>query len=93
MDPAQPHFSNTDPLVRLDPTDAIFVDVIHTDAIDHVTGGFGMEEPVGHLDFYPNGGNNQPGCEQNIFSFISQEDGSLFKGEFGRPAGPATSPD
>lgn len=80
MDPAQPHFSSTDPLVRLDPTDAVFVDVIHTDAIDQVTGGFGIEEPVGHLDFYPNGGNNQPGCEQNIFSFISQEDGSLFKG-------------
>ncbi|XP_052129985.1 pancreatic lipase-related protein 2-like [Frankliniella occidentalis] len=80
MDPAQPHFSNTDPLVRLDPTDAVFVDVIHTDAIDHVTGGFGIEEPIGHLDFYPNGGNNQPGCEQNILSFISKEDGSLFKG-------------
>lgn len=39
MDPAQPHFSNTDPLVRLDPTDATFVDVIHTDSIDQVTGG------------------------------------------------------
>lgn len=53
MDPAQPHFSNTDPLVRLDPTDAIFVDVIHTDAIDHVTGGFGMEEPVGAPGLLP----------------------------------------
>ncbi|CAF3398658.1 unnamed protein product, partial [Rotaria sp. Silwood2] len=31
LDPAGPYFENTDPVVRLDPTDALFVDVIHTD--------------------------------------------------------------
>ena len=31
LDPAEPYFQNTDKVVRLDPTDAIFVDVIHTD--------------------------------------------------------------
>ncbi|CAF1034950.1 unnamed protein product [Rotaria sordida] len=31
LDPTGPYFENTDPAVRLDPTDALFVDVIHTD--------------------------------------------------------------
>ena len=31
LDPADPYFQGTDPVVRLDPTDAAFVDVIHTD--------------------------------------------------------------
>ena len=31
LDPAEPYFQNTDKVVRLDPTDALFVDVIHTD--------------------------------------------------------------
>ena len=31
MDPAEPYFQNTDKVVRLDPSDALFVDVIHTD--------------------------------------------------------------
>lgn len=32
LDPAEPYFQDTNALVRLDPTDAKFVDVIHTDA-------------------------------------------------------------
>lgn len=31
MDPAEPYYQYCDPAVRLDPTDANFVDVIHTD--------------------------------------------------------------
>ena len=44
--------------VRLDKSDADFVDVIHTDM-----GALGTTDKSGHLDFYPNGGIKQPGCE------------------------------
>ncbi|RUS82423.1 hypothetical protein EGW08_009811 [Elysia chlorotica] len=63
LDPAQPSYHNFSTDVRLDSSDASFVDVIHTDAIPFDTlGGFGMIEPVGHIDFYPNAGRHQPGC-------------------------------
>merc|ERR1712079_173739 len=42
MDPAEPLFESTPPFVRLDPTDAEFVDVIHTDAKSMVVFGYGM---------------------------------------------------
>ncbi|KAJ1119423.1 hypothetical protein NDU88_007609 [Pleurodeles waltl] len=63
LDPAGPLFSGKPPDERLDPTDALFVDVIHTD-ID----ALGYRENLGHIDFYPNGGTDQPGCPQTIFS-------------------------
>lgn len=58
LDPAKPTFSRAGPEGRLDPTDAMFVDVIHT------CGKFlGLFEPLGHVDFYPNSGQpSQPGC-------------------------------
>uniref|UniRef100_A0A1B6D7K8 Lipase domain-containing protein n=1 Tax=Clastoptera arizonana TaxID=38151 RepID=A0A1B6D7K8_9HEMI len=80
LDPAMPHFRNTAPIVRLDPTDAIFVDVIHSDTTPFVQGGLGMKEPVGHLDFYPNGGEDQPGCNESIIKYIHLEKGSFYKG-------------
>ena len=44
---------------RLSSKDATFVDVIHT-AGQPVA----IENPIGHVDFYPNGGSApQPGCE------------------------------
>ena len=39
---------------RLDTTDALFVDVIHTN--------LAFINATGHADFYPNGGVRQPGC-------------------------------
>ena len=39
LDPAQPLFQNTPEFVRLDPGDAEFVDVIHTDAKSILMGG------------------------------------------------------
>ena len=41
LDPAGPYFENTDPRVRLDPTDAQFVDVIHTDGTHNLLLGLG----------------------------------------------------
>jgi len=42
---------------RLDSSDAKFVDTIHSNGF-----GEGMYKPIGHVDFYPNGGITQPGC-------------------------------
>lgn len=39
MDPAQPHFTETPTLVRLDRSDALFVDVIHTNTKPFISGG------------------------------------------------------
>lgn len=41
VDPASPLFENTDPIVRLDSTDAKFVDIIHTDGTPTINLGFG----------------------------------------------------
>ncbi|KAK2507729.1 hypothetical protein MC885_016013, partial [Smutsia gigantea] len=65
LDPAGPKFSGKPSNGRLDYTDAKFVDVIHSD-----TNGLGIKEPLGHIDFYPNGGKEQPGCPKSIFSGI-----------------------
>lgn len=80
LDPAEPHFSNTSPMVRLDPTDATFVTSIHTDCNPFISGGLGITQPVAHIDFYPNGGRNQPGCNEGVLNSITLERGSFFRG-------------
>ncbi|XP_072095925.1 pancreatic triacylglycerol lipase-like [Mobula birostris] len=76
LDPVAPYFQNTPPEVRLDPTDALFVDVIHTDgSLKYPSKGFGIIYPCGHVDFYPNGGDNMPGCSKNLISTILDVDG------------------
>lgn len=62
LDPAGPFFQDGANEIRLDATDALFVDVIHTDGGENVVDGLGIGDPVGHIDFYPNGGRRQPGC-------------------------------
>ncbi|XP_028895241.2 pancreatic triacylglycerol lipase-like [Zeugodacus cucurbitae] len=61
LDPARPAFEgSTGPENHLDVTDADFVDVIHTCA-----GILGFKQPIGAVDFYPNGGGAfQPGCKE-----------------------------
>ncbi|KAH6940549.1 hypothetical protein HPB50_000570 [Hyalomma asiaticum] len=79
LDPAEPYFQKMPAEVRLDPTDAEFVDVVHTDGasfvLDILKGeGLGMYDPVGHVDFYPNGGIKMPGCEfsTRVFKFVTE---------------------
>ncbi|XP_054152598.1 pancreatic triacylglycerol lipase-like [Oppia nitens] len=82
MDPAGPYYeglANKD--AKLDSTDALFVDAIHSDGRHLETlpdVGFGMMETSGHLDFYPNGGHNQPGCENEKWTTIATD--GLFEG-------------
>ena len=65
LDPAGPLFEMTEPPVRIDKSDADFVDIIHTNGgLDN--GFLGMNRAVGHADFYPNGGRQQPGCGVNF---------------------------
>ena len=58
MDPAGPYFEETDMIVRLDPTDAIFVDVMHTDTDPIYTLGkliytlVGMTASYGSIPWY-----------------------------------------
>ncbi|XP_054770778.2 pancreatic lipase-related protein 2-like [Lytechinus pictus] len=60
LDPAGPEFVGYEIECKLDPSDASFVDAIHSDG---GATGAGLMEQLGHQDFYPNEGISQPGCE------------------------------
>ena len=65
LDPASPFFRNhlfREKSRKLDALDADLVDVIHTDGSKDFADGFGLLKPIGHIDFFPNGGREQPGC-------------------------------
>ena len=49
LDPAGPFFESFDVKVRLDKTDAKFVDVIHSNGDDILSVAFGVRLPCGHV--------------------------------------------
>lgn len=59
-----PGFVTSNRLNKLDPSDARFVDVLHTNALAQ-----GKVEICGHVDFYMNGGFSQPGCRRESSKF------------------------
>ncbi|XP_077294963.1 uncharacterized protein LOC143917357 [Arctopsyche grandis] len=57
LEPAGPCFFKEPQERKLTKTDAKFVDAIRTNV-----GWYGITDPVGHLDFFPNNGTFMPGC-------------------------------
>ncbi|XP_078319407.1 pancreatic lipase-related protein 2-like isoform X3 [Crassostrea virginica] len=72
LDPAEPDFENHPEGVRIDPTDALFVDIIHTNGAPIRRGGAGLMQVSGHVDFYVNGGERQPGCPDLVTGAVEQ---------------------
>lgn len=86
LDPTGGVFELQEPQVVLDSSDAELVVVLHTNSAV-----FGMIAPCGHIDFYFNGGVNQPGCNLNALCshgrateyFVEALNGTCMRG---RPA-------
>ncbi|XP_046647465.1 pancreatic lipase-related protein 3-like [Daphnia pulicaria] len=75
LDPAGPLFTLNDTETRLDTTDGDFVDIIHTNGGTLLHDQQGFLPPIGHIDFYPNGGQFQPGCTANQMESTGQSRG------------------
>lgn len=57
LDPAQPNFTGTQKKEKVNQKSGQFVMVLHSSTVF-----LGLREPVGHVDFYFNGGKFQPSC-------------------------------
>ncbi|XP_012548787.2 phospholipase A1 member A [Bombyx mori] len=61
LDPAGPLWNTNSN--RLRPGDGVYVEAIHTDGS---TSGLGIGSAIARTDFFPNGGNSQPGCSTSL---------------------------
>lgn len=75
LDPSSPQFENEHVPAkdRLNKTDAAFVDIVHTDS-----GYYGFVSEMGTVDFYPNGGDLQPGCSSDDHGHSESHERSLW---------------
>ena len=64
LDPADTVWAWIDPSTRLDITDGEFVDIMHTNGGNYTEGEIAFDQPMGHVDFYVNGGEKQPSCPE-----------------------------
>ena len=69
---------------RIQSTDAIFVDIIHTNSGELWQGAVSFPDTLGHVDFYPNGGSHQIGCTDVCIgeSCINIDFIDFFRGRF-----------
>ena len=68
LDPAGPLFSVRNAAGRIDAADGDYVECIHTNGPTVVLVGAGIGAPICDADFFPNGGDSQPGCLTNTCS-------------------------
>ncbi|KAG8182872.1 hypothetical protein JTE90_024615 [Oedothorax gibbosus] len=78
LDPIGPYFRNVPNNVKLDPSDALFVDVIHTNPGRNILEGLGTIEDVGHVNFWPSGGKPR-GCSASPLRALTT---GIFPSEF-----------
>ena len=75
LDPAKPWFDFTKPENKINKDDAKLVDVIHTNMGWLWEGSVALWEQLGDLDFYPNGGEHQPGCDEVCVGILCSQFG------------------
>ena len=75
LDPAGPWFDVDDDSVRIDKTDAEWVDIIHTNGRS-----LGIGRPVGDADFFPNKAGRQPGCDSDGRQGVKEGGGGEARG-------------
>ena len=51
--------------MHIDKNDTRLLDVYHTDGFSPTFISAGILKPIGHIDFYPNNGTDQPHCHTN----------------------------
>ncbi|KAK8728408.1 hypothetical protein OTU49_009280 [Cherax quadricarinatus] len=68
LDPAGLTFHQVPPQERIDSSDAGYVDIMHANSCYNKWNPwgdcYGLNENLGHSDFWPNGGEHQPACQQ-----------------------------